>query len=177
MDIISDGALSWIRQAAASGLSKPVPADEIEQFRAWMLPLCEDERLDVRVVCVIGIEKGLSSAVNFCGGSREAGRAVPPYYMNCLEDEHLPTKPDTTGIMVSAPRRRIRTRHHQLLGNAPSSQSPEPFGSKNILLLQLVSDRGVDFMFCDSGEIEFRITVEDLVAGRFDKVVATTCGS
>jgi uncharacterized protein YwqG len=45
-----------------------------------------------------------------------------------------------------------------------------------VLLLQLNSDYGVNFMFCDVGEVEFWIDKRDLVARRFDKVFATTCG-
>jgi uncharacterized protein YwqG len=45
-----------------------------------------------------------------------------------------------------------------------------------VLLLQLNSDYGVNFMFCDVGEVEFWIDKRDLAARRFDKVSATTCG-
>jgi hypothetical protein len=71
-------------------------------------------------------------------------RPSPPV---AVDGEHSMTSPDTYGIEVSVPRRRIGATHHQLLGHAPASQGVE-VRPDDVLLLHLVSDRGVDFMFC-----------------------------
>jgi uncharacterized protein YwqG len=63
-----------------------------------------------------------------------------------------------------------------MLGNARSTQTARPVERDDVLLLQLKSDDGVNFMFCDVGEAEFWIDKRDLAARRFDRVFATTCG-
>ena len=118
----------------------------------------------------------MSAAIKYCGGSRKAAALVPAGYMNRLEGEHSATSPDTFGIEVSAPRRWISTEHHQLLGHAPTSQDIGKRTQKDILLLHLVSDDGVDFMFCDCGEVQFWIDADDLAARKFDRIRANTEG-
>ena len=61
-------------------------------------------------------------------------------------------------------------------GNAKSTQQAGSAERDEGPLLQLISDHGVNFMFCDCGEAEFRIGRDDLAARRFDWVMATTCG-
>lgn len=63
-----------------------------------------------------------------------------------------------------------------MLGHAPSSQDREGINPDHVLLLQLFSDYGVTFMFCDVGEMEFWITREDLMKRDFSNVWVYACG-
>ena len=47
---------------------------------------------------------------------------------------------------------------------------------EGIKLLQLDTDYGLDFMFCDCGLLDFWISEEDLKAKRFDRVNAASAG-
>lgn len=80
------------------------------------------------------------------------------------------------GIEIAAPDRRLSASHHQLLGHAPTSQEVHRRSDRDVLLLHLVSDPGVDFMFCDAGEIQFWIDANGLAARRFDRVWANPQG-
>lgn len=63
---------------------------------------------------------------------------------------------------------------HKLLGEQSSS---EDFIKENeILLLQLVSDPGMGFKFCDAGVINFWISEKDLKALNFEEAYALTSG-
>jgi hypothetical protein len=168
-------ALSWMQRARSAGLDSPLGKVEAKEFEDWLTQLMADNRHEVSYALSRAIKRGMSHAIKYCGGSRAAAAHVPAGYMNQLEEEHLPISPDTYGILVAPPRRRFRTSHHQLLGRASTSQEVEPEDGE-VLLLHLVSDRGVDFMFCDVGEIQFWIHADDLAARRFDRVTANTQG-
>jgi hypothetical protein len=174
-DQAADQSLSWVRRALLAGLDAPMGEVDAKAFMDWLTALSSDERWDVVYLVSQALKRGMSSAIKYCGGSRAAAAIVPTGYMNYLEGEHFLTSPDTYGIEVAAPRRRISTRRHQLLGHAPASQGVER-KPNDVLLLHLVSDRGVDFMFCDVGEIQFWIDAADLAARRFDAVRANTQG-
>jgi hypothetical protein len=171
----ADQSLSWVRRAQSAGLDAPMSETDAKMFMDWLRPLSSDERADIAYSISRAVKRGMSSAIKHCGGSRAASALVPAGYMNYLEGEHSLTSSDTTGIEVSAPRRRIDARHHQLLGHARASQGVE-VKPDDVLLLHLVSDSGVDFMFCDCGEIQFWINADDLAAKRFDDVRANTQG-
>lgn len=175
-EAVAQQSLAWVRRAQMAGLDAPMTDDATQQFGAWLKLLSSSDRVEIRGVVQKSLQRGMSRAVKYCGGSSTAAALMPPYYMNCLEREHSLTSPDTFGILVKAPRRRIRTWHHQLLGHAPASQDVSDRAAKNILLLHLVSDPGVDFSFCDCGEVQFWIAAEDLAARRFERAIANTQG-
>lgn len=171
----ADRSFSWVRRAQLAGLEAAMGEADARAFMDWLTPLSSDERWDIAYLVSRAVQRGMSSAIKHCGGSRGAAALVPTGYMNYLEGEHCLTSPDTYGIEVAAPRRRISATHHQLLGHARASQGVE-VKPNDVLLLHLVSDRGVDFMFCDCGEIQFWIDAADLAARRFDAVRANTQG-
>lgn len=173
---IGQRATAWVLRAIEAGVDEPTPETISKEFMEWLSPLSADDRFEIRYLVMRSVERGMSAAVKYCGGSRDAAAIVPVGYMNCLEDEHSLTEVDTYGIAVAASRRWIETKHHQLLGHAPTSQDIGSRSSEDVLLLQLVSDRGVDFMFCDCGEMQFWIDADDLVAKRFDRVRANVQG-
>lgn len=175
-DRVHQLAISWIERAKVSGLDEPTTEAVATEFMDWLRPLSADCRWEIQLLVMRSVERGMSAAVKYCGGSSKAASLVPVVYMNCLEDEHLLTSVDSFGIEVDAPRRSIRTAHHQLLGHAPAPNGSGPGSANDVLLLHLVSDGGVDFMFCDCGEIQFWMDAHDLIAKRFDRVRANTQG-
>jgi hypothetical protein len=117
------------------------------------------------------MRRGLESAIRYCGDHPAAAALVPLDIFNQLRDHHALVR---TGVHDGQPWLKTN-RHHQLLGHPQSTQ--DFMAEKNqVLLLQLVSDYGVDFMFCDVGEIHFWIDAADLAARRFDRVRAHTQG-
>lgn len=168
LEILAEEAVEWMHRARRAGLDAAMPKADAEEFTDWLTPLSRDDRSEIQYLASRALQRGMSHAVKYCGGSPRAAALVPPFYMNCLETEHSLPSPDTMGIYVAPPRGSIGTEHHQLLGS--------PRDSEEILLLHLVSDKGVGFMFCDYGSIQFRIKAEDLVAGRFDRATASAQG-
>jgi len=176
LEHVTRQSLSWVGRAQSAGLDAPVSEAEAKEYKDWLTHLACDDRFEMTYLLSRALKRGMSYAVKYCGGSRKAAALVPVAYMNCLEGEHAMISADIFGIAIAAPRWRIHTAHHQLLGHAPASQDIGVRTAKDILLLQLESDRGVDFMFCDCGEIQFWIKAKDLAAKRFDRVSANTQG-
>lgn len=167
-------ARGWIERAKVEGLDKPVPVSDADTFGDWIIgwPIADDH--EIANLTVAALNSGMSYAIQYCGSSRGASELISPGYMNALEHEHLPTASENQSIQVAPPIREIVTRHHQMLGHATSSQDVR--ATADTLLLQLVSDRGVGFSFCDLGEIRFRINSEYLEAKRFDRIEVFTQG-
>jgi uncharacterized protein YwqG len=174
-EIIANQALVWVHRAQKSGLGTAMGTAEAKEYREWLVHLGRDDLFDIFYLASKSLEHGMKSAVNHCGGSRQASSVVPVEYMNRLESAHSMISTDL-GAFAKAPARNISALHHQMLGHAPTSQNFERQSSQDILLLQLVSDSGVDFIFCDCGEIQFWIDAEDLAARRFDRVKANVQG-
>jgi uncharacterized protein YwqG len=114
--------------------------------------------------------------VQFAAASPRAAALIPPLYYRELEDRHLPVSAHRSRSNPAETVWHLSTSYHQMLGNAGSSQQARQVERDEVLLLQLNSDYGVNFMFCDVGEVEFWIDKRDLAARRFDKVSATTNG-
>lgn len=175
-EAIYNASMKWVEEAAANGLAT-APGDEARPlFAEWISALANDEFARVRSRIEVAIRVGMSSAIQFAADSPEAAALIPPRYYNDLEGDHLPTRATKSGYLVSCEPWRIGPRYHQMLGKAGASQEPAPSGRDEVMLLQLISDYGVNFMFCDVGEAEFWIGKDDLAARRFDRVRATTAG-
>ena len=66
---------------------------------------------------------------------------------------------------------------HQMLGHPPSIQDDTLLRAKRqILLLQVDSDYGMQWIWGDVGHLQFWILPEDLSAGNFDEVEITFAG-
>jgi uncharacterized protein DUF1963 len=176
IEAIEQQSLSWVERAKSAGLEEATTEADASEFKDWLTRLGSDDRFEITLLLSRALKRGMSAAINYCGGSPKAARLVPVNYMNYLEGEHSLTFPDTYGIEVRAPRRRISARHHQLLGHAPATQDIGVRTTRDVLLLHLVSDPGVGFLFCDCGEVQFWIDAEDLAARNFDRVTANTQG-
>jgi len=109
----------------------------------------------------------MASAISYCGGHPAVCSLIPPEYFDEQRYQHSLAMIDSgRGFVIG---------QHQMLGFPRASQE---IGEREgeVLLLQLFSDVGVEFMFCDVGEIQFWISAEDLAARRFDRVRANTQG-
>lgn len=173
---IHQDAVKWVQLAAEHGLDQRPEDKRGQRFSGWLDKLAGDSSPHVRSGVGTAMVAGLQSAIQFAAASPEAAELIPPIVYNEAEHLHLPASADKIGIQVKCDRWRFAASCHQMLGNAPSSQDARPVERQDILLLHLFSDDAVNFMFCDVGEVEFWIGKDDLAAGRFDRVRATTCG-
>lgn len=160
MQSIYDVAVQWVEAAAAKGLDKAPSADARALFTDWLRSLDQAGYSNIGIGLSTAISVGMASAIQFAGDSPAVAALIPePYYTEFRQGNW-----------------RVSSIYHQMLGNAQSSQEPAPVDRDEVLLLYLMSDYGVDFMFCDVGEFEFWIKKEDLAARRFDRVRAATAG-
>jgi uncharacterized protein YwqG len=155
LEPIRSTAANWVATARRHPLDTAPDAETSRAFAAWLQNIADQKFF--REKAAAALIKGMKSAIQFAAAHPRAAALLPEiYYQECHE------------------RRQIDI--HQMLGNARSSQAAPSVERDEILLLKLMSDDGVNFMFCDLGEIEFWIKPDDLKARRFDKVVATTQG-
>lgn len=166
-------AMQWIATAGRRGLDQPVDASSARAFASWLTKIADPGGY-LRTGIGSAVSVGLRRSVEFTAAFPRAAALVPALYYQDLEARQLPVR--QVKNQANEPVWRLSGAYHQMLGNAGSSQQAPSVEGNDVLLLQLNSDYGVDFMFCDVGEVEFRIDKDDLAARRFDKVFATTCG-
>lgn len=171
---IRQEAAEWAALAAQRGLDEATEHDAAKDFANWLSGLAAQQ--SVRSMVGVAVRVGMASAVQYAAASPRAAALIPPLYYNELENKHIPARALKSGTLVANERWRVSGSYHQMLGNTGSSQEARSVDRKDVLLLQLKSDYGVNFMFCDAGEAEFWIDKHDLAARRFDKVFATTFG-
>lgn len=166
-----NAAAAWCRRAEAARLDAPVDTASAREFVQWLLTIAKDPRREVRAALsgphIRAIENGMASAISYCGGHPAVCSLIPPEYFDEQRYQHSLAMIDSgRGFVIG---------QHQMLGFPRASQE---IGEREgeVLLLQLFSDVGVEFMFCDVGEIQFWISAEDLAARRFDRVRANTQG-
>lgn len=156
---VYDASVKWVEAAADKGLAA-APSDETKgQFSEWLSGLAS-KTPGLSHSVSLAIESGMLSAIQLAANSPEIASAIPEAYYTEFEHRNW----------------RRKSTYHQMLGNAGSSQEAAPVERDEILLLYLMSDYAVDFMFCDVGEIEFWIKKDDLAARRFDRVRPATAG-
>lgn len=172
---IEAAATSWVAEAARHRLDRAPDPIVSDKFANWLRATSERQFFEWKVQ--EALRKGLASAVQFAASEPEAAALIPTDYYSNMEGHHIPVHVSGPDVRASGTNRwKIGENLHQMLGNARSTQTARPVERDDILLLQLKSDDGVNFMFCDVGEAEFWINKHDLAARRFDKVFATTCG-
>jgi hypothetical protein len=121
--------------------------------------LCKDDRFAVYYVIERALKRAMKYAVaRYVASGHTEPELLPRDVITRSRNDHLPF------------------RHHQIFGNARCSQYARPIRRAEHLLLQLESDDGVDFSFCDPGEITFWIDQDDLKRGQFDRAWAETHG-
>jgi hypothetical protein len=151
---IRAAALTWIREAAKHPLTAAPGRETALAFGAWLQSLAAESLLH-NSMARHALRRGMPSAIQYLAAVPAAAAQIPRAYFLQTEDHRA---------------------LHQMLGNAGATQTARRFERDEILLLQLESDYGVDFMFCDCGEAAFWIPKDDLAARRFERVFATTAG-
>lgn len=160
-------ARDWLSRALSKPPADAVPDGERQQFRKWLEELATDRISDVHHVA----ERAMRRVYQELASAPELIDRFPAEYLETWAIKNQAVACE--GLRNKT----LRTFHHQMLGHAPASQEPaRGIDDDKVLLLQLVSDPGTDFMFCDLGEIEFTISRNDLAARRFDRVAASTAG-
>lgn len=152
---IKSAAASWVAAARSHDLDGAPSAETSRRFAAWLLDLTNHAFFRKNVASAV--KKGMEGAMQYAASAPRAAALIPAIYYQEMGE-------------------RRNGRYHQMLGNTGSAQAARSVERDEVLLLQLKSDYGVNFMFCDVGEAEFWIDKRDLAARRFDKVFATTCG-
>lgn len=151
---IRDAAMTWVRMAARHSLDTAPDRGTSAEFAAWLQSLAVESSMHYGMVGH-AFWRGMPSVMQYSASLPSAAAQIPHVYFRQTEDHRA---------------------HHQMLGNARASQQARPFERDEVLLLQLESDYGVDFMFCDCGHATFWMHKDDLAARRFDKVTASTDG-
>ena len=177
MEELKKTAISWVEHARTVGLDKPPSQNDLVKYRCWLLDLCEDARIKFAGLASTGLRCGMPAAIQYCANAPAAAKLTPVSYFNELERDHIMNTyiPSRDTYVGTIPSYSYGARCHQLLGYVPTSQ--DVYVEGHILLLNLTSDRGVNFSFCDAGEVQFHIKPEDLAARQFDHVIAVTQGS
>lgn len=164
-------AKGWMDRARKAGFTTGVLDEDRIAFLDWLGGLMVGADKRMATLARDALTSGVTNTVRYAASSRAVADLLSPGLIEQFAQWHTPVA--KSSLHSDAP---LEARHHQMLGRAPSSQESFGVDSPKIMLLQLTSDYGVDFMFCDLGEIEFWIEPEDLIARRFDKVEAYTCG-
>jgi uncharacterized protein YwqG len=160
-------ARGWLDRALCEPAFDTVPAHEREKFRQWLEELARDRISDVHHVA----DRAMRAVYQDVAQNPDLIDRFPAEYLETWSIENQAVPCQGTGNKT------LRAFHHQMFGHALASQEPgRGIDDDKLLLLQLRSDRGTDFMFCDLGEIEFTIHRDDLAERRFDRVAAATAG-
>ncbi|WP_282607393.1 DUF1963 domain-containing protein [Pelagibius sp. Alg239-R121] len=162
-------AVRWAAVAKAAGLLTQPDAGQQRRFTDWMRALRHHDHRQIGTNVGSLYAKGLISAIQYIAQRPDLTAYIPKFYLQAYAKEFLPNRYQRSPGYPN----RVS---HQMLGNAHSAQQANPVDREEVLLLQLISDPGVNFMFCDMGEAEFWINKDDLANRHFDRVRATTCG-
>lgn len=179
--MIEDTCEKWLHIADKLGPAGVPDQATRETFKAWLMKLGAQrvKTKEGHAHRLLQLHKVLFSAmrriIQRCAHDPELCAIIPPQYFNDLADRHRlvsthenPKNAEWEGV--------YQFERHQMLGYFPSSQDTIGADAKDISLLHLYSDYGMNFMFCDCGEAHIFISPEDLRAGRFDKAYAHTQG-
>lgn len=168
------GALQWVRRAALEGHDHAPAPEAAARFAQWLSMVAGIGHL--KDATQIAINVGMLGVTQAAGASPALAALIPPAYYAMVAGRHSSARVRWQVNADKSKTWRIATSFHQMLGNAPSSQEARSVKRDEILLLHLMSDYGVNFMFGDCGEAEFWIHKDDLKRRNFDNVFATVRG-
>jgi hypothetical protein len=175
LSMTENAAKRWIETARQRGRDKPVDPASAKEFTTWLHEVANHD-LHMRSGLATAVAVGMRSTVQCAASSPSVAALIPRLYYGELESQHRPARLWRFGPITAPLEAGLTHSYHQMLGNAGSTQQARSVERDEVLLLQLNSDYGVNFMFCDVGEVEFWISKADLAARRYDRVFATTCG-
>jgi len=178
---VEDTCEKWLHIADRLGPAGTPDTATRKTFKDWLGKLNTQtiKAADNRDVPLLQTHQILLAAmrrvVQRCAADSALCAVMPPQYFTDLSDHHglIVSNPNYPNSEWAGP---YTFERHQMLGYFPSSQDTIRTDSKDISLLDLFSNYGMDFMFCDVGQAHIFISPEDLRAGRFDKAYAQTQG-
>ena len=178
---IGKAAMAWVELAAKADLASPPDEALRLDFVKWLDAFRQNESNSIRAEVSKALGVAMSSAIQYTAMSEEAAARVPWSYYRDLEGSHLPVRCFRDNMLADHPNAnlnawRLLGEFHQMLGRAGSSQTARSVETDDVMLLQLISDQGVGFMFGDYGEVEFWISKDDLASRRFGRAWATNRG-
>jgi len=170
-------ARAWVRRSRAQGLFAPPSNAQRDAFWQWCDALHQPTAqmttgrvTDKRSACTLNrcVSEVLRRGPDCClAHLPEAAALVPEAIREGPRWKHSPMVTGWVGGIV----------RHQMLGVATSVQGvPEQLRGSHLLLLQLGSDPGLDWMWGDVGVLQYWIAPDDLAARRFDRVAVTVEG-
>lgn len=164
MPQLVSAAEEWLRRSNAMNLDEPVAEEDRRAFRAWLTSLrwsYEQSPLGNSAGRLVFLSL-VATIRSWAGDARRAARLAPHVYeaMRFF----------FTGFTVWG------LQYAQMLGHAPSAQSPQPPDEPSICLLNLASDYGLGWMFGDVGNCTFWIEPEDLARRDFETVTGVIEG-
>jgi uncharacterized protein YwqG len=176
-DQVTIEATHWITLAREAGLTTAPTGAEKTAFWSWLQandnavgPDINDWLQDLRSNYTINriIAETVARACDECIlHSAAAAALVPPEAAQQLLPHHTPL---AEGNGRTAGR-------HQMLGRGRNIQgAPDHMQPTHILLMQLDTDAGLDWMMADCGALQYWISLEDLRAKDFDRVEVTIEG-
>jgi hypothetical protein len=157
-------AEEWLRRSNEAGHDSPVTEEDRRAFRAWLRSLergFDDSGLGSTGTDLVLLS--LLATIRAWAGDADRAARVPPHVYEALRFYFAP--PSHPGVHFS-----------QMLGHAPSAQSPLDPGDPTVCLLNLASDRGIGWTFGDAGYCTFFIDPDDLAEREFSRVWGTIVG-
>ncbi|HYR28653.1 MAG TPA: YwqG family protein, partial [Thermoanaerobaculia bacterium] len=146
------GTEEWLRRSNEFDLDEPVPEEDRRAFREWLIglgPSYDQSAIGGSAGGMVFLSM-VATLRAWAGDPVRAARIAPRvyevlhYYFSGVTD---------WGVNYS-----------QMLGHAPSAQSPMFPEEPTVVLLNLTSDRGLGWSFGDGGYCTFWIEPEDLAA-------------
>lgn len=156
----------WMSEAKKIGLSNPVGLDDKRRFQKWIrdeLGPQEEWSDDYSWV----FPKAMRRTMQRAAVHPELWKLIDRRYLEHMYEDHEPYAEYHHKIGEFAS---IEQKNHQMGGYFQSSQKPLAHDDSRIPLLHLGSDRGMNFMFGDVGELQFFIEPGDLEKRDFSRV-------
>lgn len=165
LELLVKVATGWVRQYHAADPFVTLSKEELDAFNRNFSRFFESGEFEVYYT----LKKALKSAVHTA-----VGRACSAFSSGASSNP--PSLLFPRDVLSKCRSNHSPFNFHQMFGNAGCSQYARPIRRSDHLLLQLKSDNGADFMFCDCGEISFWIDHDHLQQGRFEFAWAETQG-
>lgn len=166
------GARDWLDEASKNNAFARLPRGQHQQFRSW----CEGQvchqpnfRWELNRTIGTSIQHG---HVWLMTAGPDSYRLLPKHVIDVMQGYHAPLEWSS-----EADGNHFQLTRHQMLGHPPAIQDETILrAEQQILLLQLDSDYGMEWIWGDVGHLQFWVLPEDLAAKNFDNVEVTLSG-
>jgi Domain of unknown function (DUF1963) len=157
-------AEEWLQRSNEAGLDEPMSEADRSAFRAWLTKM--ERPYDECPLSKTGRElvvRSLVATIRAWAGDPERAARLGPHVYAAMRFHF-------GGASVWG------WQYAQMLGHAPSAQTPQPVDNTTICLLNLATDPALGWMFGDVGNCTFWIEPEDLARRDFSKVLGVIEG-